>query len=493
MVNRWRGLHFGFAVTASASSARGGLPAIMLCALAVRGGALALVPGALQKDTDLYRQIAENLLATGSFALGGTPTAFRPPLYPLLLVPCAATGEAAWLATAVLHLLLGLLTVAGVWFVGHQVGGPLVAGIAAFLVAVDPLLVWQSTQLMSETACVAVVAGCFATATQAWTSRRWLACLQAGFLAGLAALCRANLLPWSALVPLALALAAVSLNEVPCQQFGGMRSPPPPTQPPSSGRELSGRSCCRMWFSVSMTASVCACGVLLAVVPWATRNRSVLGHWIFGTTHSGVTLLLANNDDFYDHIASGKSPGSWRSEGFHRQWSEIVARSGVTHEADIDALAYRLAWETIRRRPADFLKATFLRVAWLWSPLPEESVTKDLGSWQGTRWAVAGFYALSYLAAVGGLGQLIVLSRKDARARVILYLGVGLAAVLTGVHAVYWSNIRMRAPVTPFLALLSAIGVWTSLTLFRCSVHPSHRGDNPMKPVGSRRLRKEGD
>ena len=34
-----------------------------------------------------------------------------------------------------------------------------------------------------------------------------------------------------------------------------------------------------------------------------------------------------------------------------------------------------------------------------------------------------------------------------------------LAFSLTGIHAVYWSNMRMRAPLTPFLALLVAAGL----------------------------------
>ncbi len=37
--------------------------------------------------------------------------------------------------------------------------------------------------------------------------------------------------------------------------------------------------------------------------------------------------------------------------------------------------------------------------------------------------------------------------------------GVLLAIALTGVHLVYWSNMRMRAPVTPLLALVAAVGL----------------------------------
>jgi len=33
-----------------------------------------------------------------------------------------------------------------------------------------------------------------------------------------------------------------------------------------------------------------------------------------------------------------------------------------------------------------------------------------------------------------------------------------LAIALSGVHAVYWSNLRMRAPAIPWVALLAAVG-----------------------------------
>ena len=36
--------------------------------------------------------------------------------------------------------------------------------------------------------------------------------------------------------------------------------------------------------------------------------------------------------------------------------------------------------------------------------------------------------------------------------------GMALAMSLSAVHAVYWSSLRMRAPVVPVVALLAAVG-----------------------------------
>ena len=77
---------------------------LVVLAVAVRGGVLLATPDALSADPDGYRRVAENLLEHGCFGHGQTPTAYRPPLYPLVLAPCVACGEYGRLAVAVLHL-----------------------------------------------------------------------------------------------------------------------------------------------------------------------------------------------------------------------------------------------------------------------------------------------------------------------------------------------------------------------------------------------------
>lgn len=99
-----------------------GLCAVLGLALLIRGGVLVATPGALTGNVDNYRQLAENLLANGTFGTDHTPTAYRPPLYPLLLVGCVALGDAARIAIGVLHVVLGLATVALVWVLGATAG-----------------------------------------------------------------------------------------------------------------------------------------------------------------------------------------------------------------------------------------------------------------------------------------------------------------------------------------------------------------------------------
>src|SRR6476661_10626444 len=71
------------------------LAGLLIFTLLVRGSVLWAMRGNLDQDPDAYREIAENLLRHGEFALGKGepeggrrpfhPTAYRPPLYPVVL------------------------------------------------------------------------------------------------------------------------------------------------------------------------------------------------------------------------------------------------------------------------------------------------------------------------------------------------------------------------------------------------------------------------
>src|SRR5438105_6097277 len=100
---------------------------LLIFTLLVRGSVLWAMRGNLQQDPDAYREIAENLLRYGEFALGKpsgtgagevvTPTAYRPPLYPVVLsnLPAADGQHVSLFKVAALHLLLGVATVWLTW------------------------------------------------------------------------------------------------------------------------------------------------------------------------------------------------------------------------------------------------------------------------------------------------------------------------------------------------------------------------------------------
>ena len=430
-----------------------------LLTVLVRAGALAAFPGGLEEDRDLYRRLAESLFFEGTFALGGHPTAFRPPGYPLLLVPCVAAGRHSWWAIATLHLVLGLGTVFLSFAVGSTLGGLRAGFLAGILVALDPILVWQSTQVMSETAAVFFVAVTLFCGIQAAKHGHPAWVFLTGIAAGITTLTRANLLPWSLLVPPVLVL--VRLNK----RTGGigeeLHSKPSPNKPQrlkdifrAHPRRATRKGPLR---EIIKTILIGYAGVATLLFPWALRNRLLLGHWILGTTHGGITLYLGNNDSFYDHLLEGKVLREWTSDAFVQAWEERVKKYTELNEAQRDRLAYNLATETIARRPREFWQALLWRVIWLWSPFPSWELGKSVTGGFLAIWAVGLFYIFQFGLAIWGIGIALWKRQTGKAIAWIVLAGGALGLILTAVHALYWSNVRMRAPVVPLLACFSAL------------------------------------
>lgn len=437
---------------------------LVIFALLVRTLALITVPGALVEDIDLYRTIAENLLREGSFSLGGHPTAFRPPVYPMLLVPCVALGKFAWWGIAGLHLTLGVATAIVVFLLVRTLGGgQRSAWLAGALVVVDPILVWQSTRIMTETAVVFfVVASMWAgLGAIAGSGNRWA--IVSGLFAGIAALTRANLLPWAVLLPVFVACGYAVGKAV------GIRE----NRDTGVGICTPSQWCFGSLFRVVPLRLLLLgyIGFLIPVGAWATRNWLVLGHWVFGTTHGGITFYLANNDFFYDHLSAGLPAEDWDSAEFREHWHRQVESWAGLDEVAANHLAYAQAWDVIRSRPGMFFRSIAIRALWLWDPFPNPQALLGGGQtpagerFSRTTWKVVVmfpvgvFYVALYAAAFLGGWRVLRARQEKGLGWFFVGLGICLIVILTAVHAVYWSNIRMRAPSVPVLCVLAAFGV----------------------------------
>ena len=145
--------------------------------------------------------MAENLVRHATFGNQETHTAYRPPLYPCVLAPCVALGSASRVAIGLVHLVLGLGTVWLTYRLALLCGLGRWAPLAAVMVACDPILLAQSTLVMTETlatflAVAALVSPAIAVERR---SARWA--LAAGGVIGLCVLCRPTFLPWAIVVP----------------------------------------------------------------------------------------------------------------------------------------------------------------------------------------------------------------------------------------------------------------------------------------------------
>lgn len=406
-----------------------GLLVLIVATAALRSAAVAVRRDALARDPDAYRLIAENLVQRGTFSRSGpdrppAPTAFRPPVYPLLLAATACHGTVSPQQVAVIHVVLGTLTVVATWWLARWWGLGPASWCAAVLVAVDPILLYQSAEVMTETLATFLTAAGLLALT--WWQRRatGAAVAVAGAVFGLAVLCRPTSLVWAALCG---ALLLVH-------------------RPPGIDRKQP------LVFLVVLGA---------VVAPWGWRNLRATGHFTVTTTHGGYTLLLANNPYVYQHLRTGPWGSVWDGQELLPMLDATPEPGGTAHAAPegehpesehaVDRRYYALARQTIRAQPGMFLWSSIARVGALWSPLPRQTDPPESWRGWGGRWLVAAWYLGVLTAALGGAWRR---GRSWLHAPWV-WAGLFLLAV-TAVHAVYWTNMRMRAPATPIVALLAA-------------------------------------
>jgi 4-amino-4-deoxy-L-arabinose transferase-like glycosyltransferase len=420
---------------------------IVILLVLLRAAVLLLTPGSFQADPDGYRQLAQNVLEHGTLGLGNVPTAYRPPLYPLVLVPCVALGSWSHLAIGLLHLAIGAATIWLTCRLGQRWGLGRYSLLAALLVACDPILLNQSTQVMTETLAALLAVMAILLLTHAAERPSMGRVTLAGASVGLAILCRPTFLNWAVLAGILLPVVA---------NVHGLR------------RRLT-------------ILAGFAVVTVLVVAPWAVRNYRQFGRPIAATTHGGYTLLLGNNPSFYHYLRVGHWGTLWNADEFNRQWAAGAPRSGPAAERENDRRAYDEAWRTIGENRRTFLYACLVRVGRLWQPLPHQVNREETFLGRLLRYTAGGWYTVELLLAV--LGIVIVWRNKRNTARsarsssspsrsskadgqgelsrtpVRTWLwGMSLAVSLTFVHTCYWSNMRMRAPLMPVVALASVAG-----------------------------------
>ena len=404
---------------------------VVLLALVVRLPVAAWRWDSLSDDRDHYRLLADGLSNGRGLAHPdhGTPTAYRPPLYPLLLAGVSWSG-AGQVGIVALHLLLGLVTVAGTWQTAIHLGLGHRAWWPAAAVGIDPLLVVGATLPMTETLFTALAVWMLAVATSTPSTRRGLTL---GLLFGLAALCR----------PSVWAFAAVTVLLTLMDLFR-KRTP-------------------QHWSRHRMAQAALIVGVAVTTGPWLVRNLSVSATPVLTTTHGGFTLLLGNNPVFYEQVVRrrlgttwndttsdpGRTPADWRDSLEQRLG---VPPQGVAAERKRDIKMYRLAMTNVADDPTGFLRACLLRVLRFWTPWPSESAPGS--SWPvALKWAVAAWYAVTSLAMLRGLWSGPWRMGSQWRAPLLYLLAISL------VHVVFWSTMRMRAPVMPIVFLLACVGL----------------------------------
>lgn len=350
------------------------------------------------------------------FAPGGGASALRAPLYPYLLGAVYAVVGDSVDAGRVFGALLGVVTVALIGLVAHQLWGRRPALVAMAIAAVYPPLVLVSATLVTESVALPLMLGAFA-ATLAHRDRpaglRWP--LIAGLLLGLGVLAR----PAAGVLVLPVALA-----------LWGARVQP------------------RRWTAPVTTVLV----AVIVLVPWAVRNTLELDAFVPVGTVGGYLVAGTYNDVA---ASDDRFPYAHRVILGVPQYAPLVT-GGNLKEAEVSRRLTTGARSYIADHPAAPAKAIFynsMRLLELGKGpgngrLSYEAV--GIGS-RLARLATLAFYALALLAlagaatraARGGPKWLMLL------APLLLWLSV---VVISG-------DVRYRLPLEPFVVWLAALAV----------------------------------
>ena len=418
----------------SARTQAWGLVLLLLTALVLRLAVILCQPAELRQDRDAYLGIATSLAEQRGYSSPDStqPTAFRPPVYPLLLafgmmvfpVPVVVAG---------INVFAGLLTVWLTERLGNCLGLGRYRLLAAGLIVVDPLLLRYSAQPMTESVCTFLAALWLWSLVTVPTCNFAKSCYRSfgsGFAFGLLVLCRPTFWPivafwsWS---------GVIAGGQIFRQQDRSART-----------KSILSRISCPL-------------GTLIIVAPWLIRNWLVLGAPILTTTHGGYTLFLSNNPVFYQEVVQQPWGTVWQHESLMNWQSEMELQ--IQNELGRDASEVtRDRWyssqarQSIASNPRLFVAATLHRIRSLWNTTPQGEAAEQAASVAVT--AVGWYYA--GVLTLGLLGMVLVARQDRRHAWLPLY---ALIATVQLAHLFYWTNARMRAPLTPALSLFAAAAV----------------------------------
>jgi 4-amino-4-deoxy-L-arabinose transferase-like glycosyltransferase len=401
---------------------------LFAAALALRVAYVLLAHGTApvpSSDAATYHAVAANLARGAGFALGtgdGTwPTAFVPPAVPGLTSLLYRVSGPWFLGALLLQCVIGALVPLALAAFGAALFGAGVGRLAGWLATVQPLLVFFSGYLLTETTFTLALLLALLVTVEWVKAPRGARALGAGLVWGLAALTRPTALPLPLLVT---AWAWVPL-----------------------GLALGGRARARQ-------LALLLLGVALAVGPWTLRNAVALRAFVPVTTGGGRALLDGNNPlNWTDPAKRGGGESVFGREPY-------ASRFRGRGEPEVDALARAEALAFLRAHAAEWPAMAAVKLGRFWRLGAEGGGT---GSWQREgsplRSLQARFdplLAWSLLAlplALWGLGLALRGPRR-------LFLSLPLLVVLafSAMAVMFWGALRMRVPIEPLVTLFAAAG-----------------------------------
>jgi len=370
-------------------------------------------------DAPYYVVLATNVAHGKGFSYAGQPTAFRPPLYPLLLAAVMRLfGTGYVFALRWLQFAAGIATVFLCWRICARLFGE-EAGRACLVAALFfPTLLYFTGEVLTECLTALLTALFLDSIVAAISSDRPVAWAGTGLSAAVGSLLHFNLV---ALIPIAL--------------WAGLRR--------CSWREAGQR--------LLLTAGLAA----LILTPWVLRNLIVFHGQVLLSTLAG-----------YDAVVGVVQPQGRGQGAEMKKLSEVVGwthlqletndarRSKLPAEPELNRQAWGLAAKLWWQQGWRVIPMTATKLAYFWLSTDQLFSTESFSLRQRVlRAAGVLVYWLLLLLGVAGWVRLRR-SNREAATTLLVY-----AVVLTAVHFPFLMNTRLRAPlIDPMLSVLAGGG-----------------------------------
>ncbi len=421
-VAHWWALHSGAIAVAAVA-----------LTLLLTGGYAVLLGDELQfgDERDYVALVASLAEGHGYTADGVTPTAFRPPGYPLLLLPAYMATDGSVLAMR----LVGVFALAGsVWLaylLGRRMRSAGAGALAAVVMACYPLLVYTASTLYPQVPSLFLLLlvidlGLRASPTpdEPPPRRHWVVAILAGVAAGLLVLTVPTFGP-----SLAIVVGWLAWRQ---------------------RRAVTRRLAYRALALLVITAAV-------APTVWCVRNAIQFGAFVPVGTNNGVNLLLGNSE--------GVTAGGGRVGDISRYENQAIAQDMDEVQQNIFYTRAALTW--ITAHPGDAAALYVGKVLNTFSfrnelATPEQAdPLKDLVS-------AVSYYPVLVLAV------LRLLQARRWPMHPLEKLSLTLIIVNVLLLAIFFTRLRLRLPLDGLTILLAAAAVTHLTQDWR---RPVHRGD----------------
>jgi len=363
-------------------------------------------------DEQQYWTIAESIARGDGMRDELGFRASRMPLYPAFL-SLFARFDGGVLFARVFHWVIGAIGVVAAASLASQLFGRRVGLTAGVLVAIDPFLVFSSSLLLTETPFILAMLLFFQSVAPLMLRPSMTVSLQSSMVIGLmGALCVYVRVSSLGLVVVTLLLVGLR------RRFD---------QP--AFRLIGG--------SLFL--------VILTLVPWMLRNRSILGEPVWLTTRAGISLF-----DGVGPQADGTS-----DLGTIKTMPEVAELT----ELQWNRYFIRRALEAMKDRPGRIAKLALVKIGRMWNPVPNvKAYRSSLVRMVAAAWSIPIF-------ALAIVGCMILPSRRDPGGLWVAGFLLLPAIYFTALHSVFVGSVRYRLAAVVTLEILAAVAIlaaWNS-------------------------------